>query len=227
VSDGATETIQTKADPRAAFRYPAFVNYQFARFAIVVATEMQAVAVGWQVYEITKRPLDLGLVGLAQFLPSILLFLISGHAADRFNRRNLLLVCDSGFALCFALLIAITLRGSVSIISIYVVLVLLGVVRSFQRTGEPRHLSAAGAAGGVRQFRGLGIHLLASRYDFGPGCGRNAVRIRGTGLRPRSWPGIGLWLFARRRSCRGSADAARAVRGKRAQQAFRHPRHRF
>jgi MFS family permease len=131
VSDGATETIPVKADPRAAFRYPAFVYYQLARFSIVVAMEMQAVAVGWQVYEITRRPLDLGWVGLAQFLPSILLFLISGHAADRFNRRNLLLVCDFGFAVCFALLIAITLRGSVSIISIYAVLVLLGVVRSF------------------------------------------------------------------------------------------------
>ena len=131
MSNGETETSGSKSDARAAFRYPAFVNYQFARFSIVVATEMQAVAVGWQVYEITKRPLDLGLVGLAQFLPSILLFLISGHAADRFNRRNLLLFCDFGFAVCFALLIAITLRGNVSIISIYMVLVLLGVVRSF------------------------------------------------------------------------------------------------
>jgi MFS family permease len=131
VSEGATETLAVKADPRAAFRYPAFVYYQLARFSIVVAMEMQAVAVGWQVYEITRRPLDLGWVGLAQFLPSILLFLISGHAADRFNRRNLLLVCDFGFAVCFALLIVITLRGSVSIISIYAVLVLLGVVRSF------------------------------------------------------------------------------------------------
>lgn len=131
MSNGETETVEAKSDARAAFGYPAFVNYQFARFSIVVATEMQAVAVGWQVYEITKRPLDLGLVGLAQFLPSILLFLISGHAADRFNRRNLLLLCDFGFAICFALLIAITLSGNVSIISIYLVLVLLGVVRSF------------------------------------------------------------------------------------------------
>ena len=77
---------------------------------------MQAVAVGWQVYEITKRPLDLGLVGLAQFLPGIVLFLVSGHVADRFNRRNLLIICDVGFAICFALLLAITLRGSVSIV---------------------------------------------------------------------------------------------------------------
>ena len=92
---------------------------------------MQAVAVGWQVYEITKRPLDLGLVGLAQFLPGMLLFLLSGHAADRFNRRGLLIWCDVGFGICFALLMAITLRGDVSIVAIYVVLVLLGVVRSF------------------------------------------------------------------------------------------------
>jgi len=92
---------------------------------------MQAVAVGWQVYEITRRPLDLGLVGLAQFLPGIALFLVSGHAADRFHRRNLLIVCDAGFAICFALLLAITLRGAVSTASIYAVLVGLGVVRSF------------------------------------------------------------------------------------------------
>ncbi len=54
-----------------------------------MATEMQSVAVGWQVYEITKRPLDLGYVGLAQFWPTIVLFLVAGHAADRFNRRNI------------------------------------------------------------------------------------------------------------------------------------------
>jgi len=131
VSNGPTAQTETAADARAAFRYPAFLKFQAARFFIVVATEMQAVAVGWQVYEITKRPLDLGLVGLAQFLPGILLFLLSGHVADRFNRRNLLILCDVGFATCFALLLAITLRGAVSIAAVFAVLVLLGVVRSF------------------------------------------------------------------------------------------------
>ncbi len=75
---------------RVAFTYPAFVLYQLARFCIVLATEMQAVAIGWQVYEITKRPLDLGLVGLSQFLPGVLLFLVSGYTADRFDRRRVL-----------------------------------------------------------------------------------------------------------------------------------------
>ena len=131
MSNGPAAQTETTTDARAAFRYPAFLKFQAARFFIVVATEMQAVAVGWQVYEITKRPLDLGLVGLAQFLPGIVLFLVSGHVADRFNRRNLLVLCDVGFATCFTLLLAITLRGAVSIAAVFAVLVLLGVVRSF------------------------------------------------------------------------------------------------
>jgi membrane-bound ClpP family serine protease len=64
------------ATSRVAFQYPNFRLYQAARFLAIAAAEMQSVAVGWQVYEITKRPLDLGLVGLAQFLPGILLFLV-------------------------------------------------------------------------------------------------------------------------------------------------------
>jgi MFS family permease len=116
---------------RAAFTSPDFVLYQISRFFIVLALEMQSVAVGWQVYEITRRPLDLGYVGLAQFLPGVLLFLFSGHAADRFNRRRLLMVCYTGFALCSASLLDISLRGAESVYPIYAVLVMLGVVRSF------------------------------------------------------------------------------------------------
>jgi len=119
---------------RVAFTHRPFVLFQVARFLIVAAVEMQAVAVGWQVYEITRRPLDLGLVGLAQFLPGILLFLVSGHASDRFNRRHVLMACYAGFALCSSLLLAITLFHIHSVHAIYAVLVLLGVVRSFNGT---------------------------------------------------------------------------------------------
>jgi len=112
---------------RIAFTYPDFVLYQVARLLIVSSLEMQSVAVGWQVYELTRRPLDLGLVGLAQFLPGILLFLVSGHAADRFERRRLILVCQIAFAICSALLLAITLRGPHAVLPIYAVLLLLGL----------------------------------------------------------------------------------------------------
>jgi MFS family permease len=116
---------------RVAFTHPGFVLFQIARFLVVSAVEMQAVAVGWQVYEITKRPIDLGYVGLAQFLPGILLFPISGHTSDRFERRNVLSACYGGYALCFGVLLALTKYGISSIAHIYIVLIMIGIVRSF------------------------------------------------------------------------------------------------
>jgi len=131
-------------DPRSgrvAFTHPDFVLFQIARFLIVAAVEMQAVAVGWQVYDITHRALDLGLVGLAQFLPGILLFLVSGHASDRFERRKVLSVCYAGYAVCSGLLLfiaqsGITQSGSHSVRPIYAVLIFLGAVRSFNGTAS-------------------------------------------------------------------------------------------
>src|SRR6202140_5408447 len=137
----SSSTEDPRLAGRVAFTHPNFVSYTLARFFIVVALEMQPVAVGWQVYEITKRPLDLGYVGLAQFLPGFALFLFAGHAADLYDRRKLLMWCYGGFALCSALLLAISWRGSqsvhavsvhsISVHSIYVVLVLLGIFRCF------------------------------------------------------------------------------------------------
>jgi MFS family permease len=120
-----------RLEGRVAFNYPNFVSYTLARFFVNVALEMQSVAVGWQVYEITRRPIDLGYVGLAQFAPGFVLFLFAGHAADLFDRRKLLMACYAGFALCSALLLAISVFSPHSVHAIYVVLVLIGVFRSF------------------------------------------------------------------------------------------------
>jgi MFS family permease len=131
--------MPTPADSRAgriAFTHPDFVLFEIARFLIVSAVEMQAVAVGWQVYDITKRALDLGLVGLAQFLPGILLFLVSGHASDRFERRKVLGACYAGYALCSGFLLILSARSTHAVLPIYAVLILLGVVRSFNGTAS-------------------------------------------------------------------------------------------
>jgi MFS family permease len=124
------ESANSTLAGRAAFAHPDFVRFQRARFLIVITLEMQSVAVGWQVYEITKRPLDLGLVGLAQFLPGILLFLLSGQAVDRFDRRKLLTLCYGGFGLCSGLLLGIARHGVHSAYPIYAVIALVGAVRS-------------------------------------------------------------------------------------------------
>ena len=92
---------------------------------------MQAVAVGWQIYSLTHRPLDLGLVGLAQFAPGVLLFLVTGHTADRVSRQGILRACYGGFSLCSMLLLALTLHGLSSVWPVYAVLLGNGVVRAF------------------------------------------------------------------------------------------------
>src|SRR6266480_548514 len=149
----------------AAFRHLDFTLYELERFFVVAALEMMSVAVGWQVYEITRRPLDLGLVGLAQFLPNVFLFLVAGHAADRFNRRNLLLICNVGFAVCAALLIEISHGNAHDVRPIYAVLVLLGVVRAFSlpasrallRSLVPDDVFASAVAWNATVFQGATI----------------------------------------------------------------------
>ena len=116
---------------RAAFRYPNFRNFIAARFVVNMSSEMVSVAVAWQIYELTHRPLDLGLVGLAQFAPGLLLFLIAGHAADVVPRKRILQICYAAFSLCSLLLLTLTLRGLASVWPIYAVLLLNGTVRAF------------------------------------------------------------------------------------------------
>src|SRR5258707_14702084 len=96
----------------AAFQFSGFRLYQIARFCIVFCTEMQSVAVGWQVYEITHRPLDLGLPGLAEFLPGVVLFLLAGHVARRFAPRNLPTLLYLGFAVAAAMLLGVAADGA-------------------------------------------------------------------------------------------------------------------
>ena len=116
---------------RIAFQYPSYRYYLTARFLASVSSEMQAVAVGWQIYALTGRPLDLGLVGLAQFLPGIVLFLAAGHTADRHNRRRILEVCCAAFALCSVTLFGLSVYGLTSVYPVYAVLLANGVVRAF------------------------------------------------------------------------------------------------
>jgi MFS family permease len=122
---------------RAAFQYPSFRYFMTARFLITASSEMQSVAIGWQVYALTHRPRDLGLVGLSQFLPGILLFLVAGHTADRFPRQRILETCYAAFSGISLLLLALTLRGLHSVWPVYAVLLLNGAIRAFNMpTGQ-------------------------------------------------------------------------------------------
>lgn len=117
-------------DPYVALRHSGFRRLVFGSLLAKVGFEMQAVAVGWELYERTHDPLSLGLVGLVQVVPVILLALPAGHAADRYSRKGIVLLTQVGLsAAALGLAITSALRGPVSLM--YAWLALAGVAMAF------------------------------------------------------------------------------------------------
>src|SRR3954470_17457701 len=115
-------------------RHRAFVLFWFARVAATVGYQMLIVAVGWQLYELTSNPFDLGLIGLIQFIPAILLVLVVGQAADRYDRRLLLVGCQVIEAIAVTTLLAAVLTGTTTRNLILGVAFIMGVARAFEVT---------------------------------------------------------------------------------------------
>ena len=117
-------------------RIPNVSFYLSSRFLGTLAVQMQSVAVGWQVYQITHSLFDLGLIGLAQFAPFLVLILWAGHVADTHNRRNIVIACQATQLLCSLLLVGFTLSGSHTVWPVYAVLVIYGSARAFMMPAQ-------------------------------------------------------------------------------------------
>ena len=115
----------------AAFLSRDFRLYQMARLLVIIGAEAQSLAVAWQVYQITHKAIDLGYTGLALFLPGLLFMLPSGHVADRFDRRKVILVCYGLQIFCTMTLFFFAWNGLRNIWPIYATLFLVGTGRSF------------------------------------------------------------------------------------------------
>ena len=105
--------------------------YLVSRFLWVSATQICNVAVGWTVYDVTRSAWALGLVGLAAFLPRLLLTLVAGMIADRYDRRRIIAICLIVDAVITVLLMLVVLQAEVHVGAIYVLFVMLGTVRGF------------------------------------------------------------------------------------------------
>jgi len=115
----------------AALAYPDVRRYLTARFLVSIGLQMLTVAVGWQVYDQTRNPLDLGLIGLSQFMPFIVLILPAGQVADRHDRRRILVACyliGAGAALALVLL---SLADVTSTLPIFAAMAVFGIARAF------------------------------------------------------------------------------------------------
>lgn len=123
-------------DPYAVLRIPDFRLYVVARLCITLAMQIQAVIVGWQIYDMTKDPLSLGLIGLAEAIPSIVVSLYAGYIADVVERKKIILVVIALLTFCSAALLFFTLDVShvletYGALPIYGVIFLSGIARGF------------------------------------------------------------------------------------------------
>ena len=123
-------TLRASAETNA-LRHPKFVLYLIAIGCTSFAVQIMSVSVGWEIYDITRDPLYLGYVGLAQFLPPLLLVLVTGLAADRFNRRLIMAGCLTLEALCALGLLLFTLSHPANVMPVFGILVVLGMGRAF------------------------------------------------------------------------------------------------
>ncbi|WP_186332300.1 MFS transporter [Bordetella genomosp. 13] len=130
------------ADSPSPLSRPAFLHFLAGRFGASLSFQIVSVALGWQVYELTGSALDLGLIGLAQFLPMAVLTLAVGHVADRYDRRTIVAVCMVIEAVAALVLALTALYGIGGRTLLYAMIVLISSARAFEAPTLPTLLPA-------------------------------------------------------------------------------------
>lgn len=138
--------VEKKHDAYAVLKFKEFRLFLLARFTTTIAIQMQSVIVGWQVYEMTRDPFSLGLIGLSEAIPFLGLSFFSGHIADIFNRRKIILISMLIYIACAILLLSFTNKLSFVLnvygtLPIYLVIALTGFARSFLYPAQTAFMS--------------------------------------------------------------------------------------
>lgn len=191
-------------DPYVSLRNPNFRWYVASLVAVTLGTQIQATVVAWQVYALTKDPLSLGIVGLAEALPFIGAALYAGHVADRHNRKTLALIAIAIQVLCGVALLVLTIRSDIflagKIWPIYAVVAASGLSRSFFQPAR----TALGADIVPRETYANAVTWRSSLWQFaavvGPALGGVIYGFSGPRLAyifESVLCAIGLGLFAR------------------------------
>lgn len=127
-----------KTDPYSALRFPEFRAYVGMRFFLTFAYQIQAVIIGWHIYQLTKDPLSLGLIGLTEAIPAITISLYGGYLADKSDKKKLLAWVITAMTICSAVLLLVTsplmasyLSKHAIIATIYLMILGIGIARGF------------------------------------------------------------------------------------------------
>ncbi len=171
-------------------RHPDLRRYLSARLLASLATQIQTVAVGWQVFSVSGDPFDLGLVALSQFLPFIVLILPAGHVADRYDRRRVQLLTYILLAVCAVALLGFAVAGITDTAPVFGVMVLFGIARAFnQPTSQallpnlaplelfPRAVALNSSLGQIATIAGPAMGGLLVLFGVGAAYGLSVVLL--------------------------------------------------
>jgi MFS family permease len=174
-------------------RHPPFLFFFSARGLSKFCFQIGAVAIGWQVYELTNSALDLGLVGLAQFIPMALLVFVAGHAADRFDRRRVVQVSQIAAAATASFLAWGSIAGWLTVPEIFAAVAVLGVATAFESPAVAAMLPGVAPQGSLQRATALSSAAYQAATITGPALG---------GLAYAAGPGVAyaimtaLWLVS-------------------------------
>jgi MFS family permease len=158
-------------------RHRAFLFFLLSRSLSRFATQIGAVAIGWQVYDLTGSAFDLGMIGLVQFLPTALLLFVAGHAADRYERKRVVQICEVVEGLTALFLAWGAFAGWLTVTHIFIATFVLGIVGAFESPALAALLPLIAPQGSLQRATAISSGAAQVATITGPAIGGLAYAI--------------------------------------------------
>jgi MFS family permease len=158
-------------------RHKSFLLFLLSRSFSRFATQIGAVAIGWQVYELTGSAFDLGMIGLVQFAPTVLLLFVAGHAADRYERRRVVQICEVVEGLTGLFLACGAFAGWLTVTQIFIATFVLGVVGAFESPALAALLPLVAPQGSLQRATAISSGAAQIATIAGPALGGLAYAL--------------------------------------------------
>jgi len=152
-------------------RHRSFVLFLLSRSLSRFSSQIAAVAIGWQIYALTGSAFDLGMVGLVQFLPTALLVFVAGHAADRFERKRVMQLCQLAEALTALFLAVNTYMGWLNEVQIFIATFVIGIAGAFESPATGALLPLVAPQGSLQRATAISSGAAQIAVITGPALG--------------------------------------------------------
>jgi MFS family permease len=167
----------TQAGSRALLKHPSFLLFVLSRAFSRFSGQIAAVAVGWQIYDLTGSAFDLGMIGLVQFLPTALLVFVAGHAVDRYERKRVVQICLIVEALTALFLAWGAFAGSLTVLQIFVAMAVLGTAGAFESPAISALLPLVAPQGSLQRATAVSSGVGQIATITGPALGGLAYAV--------------------------------------------------